>query len=328
MAKKLWGGRFSKKIDPNFEKFSQSIGFDHKLAYYDLWGSIFHLEVLHKCGLNILSDQEYTSLKRELYAILRNTNKNKPNKFKYNKKSEDIHTEIQNRLEKKWGKVALKLHTFRSRNDQVVFDVKMYCKWESVYIRKVLLARLCFEIRRASEKYTKVWIPGYTHMQHAQPILLKNYLMAYHKMLSRDSKRLESADKNIDLYLGSGALSGVPISESYNKLTQLTKKFSKELKCNISINSPANTIDNVSDRDFVIEILNTLAILQMHLSRLAEDFILWSTSEFGFIELGDEFCTGSSLMPQKKNPDSLELIRGNTGRIYGNLVSVLTMMKG
>lgn len=320
MAKKLWGGRFSKKTDPVFEIFSRSIHFDYKLAYCDVWGSLLHLEVLYKSGSGVLSLPEYTVLKKNLHIILGEIGSGK---FRFNKKAEDIHTNIQNELEKKAGSAALKLHTYRSRNDQVVFDTKLFCKIELPKIIQ-LIQKVGWEILRLKEKYPKLIFPGFTHFQHAQPVACANYLQALFNFLGRDVQRIKAAADRITLTLGSGALAGVAIDSS--QYTQATEKLAKEF--GVRIASLSSSIDSVSDRDFIIDVLSVLSILQMHLSRIAEDFIIWSSPEFGFVDIAEEFCTGSSLMPQKKNPDSLELIRGNTGKIYGNLMSVLTMMKG
>lgn len=323
MSKKLWGGRFSKKTEPMVEKFTSSIDIDHKLAEYDVIGSMIHTSVLRKAGF--LSNKEAVKLSKGLTLIHDDI---KANRFKYDKASEDIHTDIQNKLEKKIGVVALKLHTARSRNDQVVFDTKWYCK-ESI----LELCNSILNIREAildfAKKYINVIIPGYTHLQHAQPIKLSKYISAYGQMLARDYERLKEANKRIRLSLGAGALAGTPIkAKLYNDAAKEAMKELGSKKEGFLFEMTGNSLDNVSSRDFIVELLSCLAVLGMHLSRLAEDFIIWSSAEFGFIELGDEFCTGSSLMPQKKNPDVLELIRGYSGKLYGNLMSVLVTMKG
>ncbi|MBU4311542.1 MAG: argininosuccinate lyase [Candidatus Omnitrophica bacterium] len=304
MKNKLWGGRFSKKTNPLVEEFTKSIQFDKKLAEYDCMGSLAHINVLKKAKL--LSAEEHKELESGLEGILSSIRKGS---FKIDDSFEDIHSYVQHLLEKKAGKVALKLHTCRSRNDQVVFDTKMYCVKNAAYTLN-LFSDLGKVLDKLAKNNAGQVIAGYTHMQHAMPISLQDYLGAYSEMLKRDSNRIDNASKGISLTLGSGAIAGTFID---------AEKYS----------SPAvNSIDTVSDRDFVIEILSALAITGMHLSRLAEDLILWSTKEFDFIDIDEAFCTGSSLMPQKKNPDALELIRGNTGKLYGNLMSVLVMMKG
>lgn len=319
MAKKLWGGRFSKKTDPLVEEFTKSIQYDYKLARHDVLGSLVHTKILIKAGL--ISQKEAKMLTKGLSAIWREI---KSGKFVFDKNAEDIHTDIQNKLEKKIGVAALKLHTARSRNDQVVFDTKRYCVFEGANILK-LIKNFMEEIDNFARKNKDVILPGYTHMQHAQPVALKNYILAYKYMLGRDSARLNSALKRMNYPLGSGALAGTPIAaEVYSKAA---KEITDEMG-HPFFGTVENSIDNVSDRDFVLEILSVFSIIGMHLSRFAEDLIIWSTKEFGFIEIDDAFCTGSSLMAQKKNPDTLELIRGHTGKLYGNLVSVLVTMKG
>lgn len=326
MAKKLWGGRFKKKTDPLVEEFTKSIEYDYKLAKYDIISSIIHINILTKSGF--LTNKEAVTLQNALMEIY---NDIKQGKFKYNKKSEDIHTDIQNKLEKKVGDLVLKLHTSRSRNDQVLFDLKLFCKKELADVIK-LCQGVCESLLKICCKNIGVVIPGYTHLQHAQLVYLSDYLQSYVEMLERDIDRLNNTGKRIKLTLGAGALAGTPIdSEVYN---EGVKKYLKEYKGIKDIfdiemvGATSSSLDTVSDRDFVIETLSALSILGMHLSRFAEDLIIWSTKEFNFVELDDAFATGSSLMPQKKNPDVLELIRGYTGTLYGNLVSVLTMMKG
>ena len=319
MAKKLWGGRFSKKTDQDVEKFTKSIDVDYKLARHDILASRIHTKVLLKAKL--ISPKEASILHKGLEEI---SDEIKTGRYKIDKDSEDVHTDIQNKLEKKIGEAALKLHTARSRNEQVVFDTKRYCVFEISSIAK-LISEFIDGIEELAKKNSDVIMPGYTHMQHAQPIKFKHYILAYKYMLKRDEERLSDALKRLNYPLGSGALAGSPIvAELY---AEAAKEIFKESE-HPYFKAVENTIDNISDRDFVLEILGALAILGMHLSRLAEDFIIWSTSEFGFIEVDDAFCTGSSLMPQKKNPDTLELIRGYAGKLYGNLVSVLVTMKG
>ncbi len=322
MAKKLWGGRFSKNTDPLVEEFTKSIQYDQKLAFCDLLGSCFHVIILKEAG--ILTADEAGQLGNALTSLIESVNNNK---FKPNRNSEDIHSEIQNILQKKVGGLALKLHTARSRNDQVVFATKLYCKLTLEAINKTIIAL----IQKINEIVIKndLIIPGFTHMQHAQPVYLKDYLGAYVEMLDRDIERLKYISKNIKITMGAGALAGTPIDEKkYNiKARELLKELGMAAKY-LNLQPTSNSLDSVSDRDFVIEILSALSIIGMHLSRLAEDLVIWATKEFDFVEIDEAFCTGSSLMPQKKNADVLELIRGYAGRLYGNLVSVLTMMKG
>jgi len=312
MAKKLWGGRFKKKTDPLVEEFTTSIDYDYKLAKYDVLGSIFHVLILKKA--NLLTGKEAERLGKALKRIYTKIDKKK---FLVDRFAEDIHTNIQNAIEKEVGNLALKLHTARSRNDQVLFDLKLFSNAELGNVQGFCLE---FEkaLKSASSKAKGVIIPGYTHMQHAQLVYLSDYLGSYIEMMKRDYKRLQQVKSGIKFILGAGALAGTPIN---------AKLYKKSVK-GIKIEPTSNPIDTVSDRDFVIEILSTLSILGTHLSRLAEDFIIWLTKEFNFVEMDDAFATGSSLMPQKKNPDVLELIRGYTGTLNGNLVNVLTMMKG
>jgi argininosuccinate lyase len=323
MAKKLWGGRFTKKTDPLVEEFTKSIQYDYKLAEYDILGSMAHVEILKKSGY--LTSDEARKLFGGLDSILENIKKGK---FKLDPKAEDIHTYVQNELQKKVGDLALKLHTARSRNDQVVFATKMYCNMAMVKVQ-VDIGKLNSAIQKIVNQNQGIIIPGFTHLQHAQPVYLKDYLGAYISMLSRDSKRLGYVSENMIISMGAGAVAGTPIdSQTYKTKAE---EFLEEIpgcKEAFHIEAIANSLDAVSDRDFVIEIISALSILAMHLSRLAEDLIIWSTNEFGFVEIDEAFCTGSSLMPQKKNPDVLELVRGYAGRLYGNLISVLTMMKG
>lgn len=305
MTKKLWGGRFEKKTDPLIEEFTKSIQYDYKLAEYDILGSIEHVDVLRKA--KYLSAGEASRLAKALKSLYAGV---KAETVKPDLAEEDIHTYIHNSLQKRVGALALKLHTARSRNDQVVFATKLYSKTMIERVKEGIEGLKASLIRLAGAN-KDIIMPGFTHMQHAQPVYLKDYLSAYVGMLNRDLDRLTQISKNIKPRMGAGALAGTPIDAS---------KYGSY--------KTANSLDAVSDRDFVIEILSALSIIGMHLSRLAEDFIIWSTKEFDFIEIDESFCTGSSLMPQKKNPDALELIRGYAGRLYGNLVSVLTMMKG
>ena len=317
MTNKLWGGRFTQKTNPLVEEFTKSVHFDKKLAEYDCIGSLTHIDILKKA--NLLTAREHKTLQKGLEGILQSIQKGS---FKVEPSFEDIHTYIQHLMEKKVGKAALKLHTCRSRNDQVAFDMKFFCLEEIFNTR-----RLIDEVRKSlfslALKNSKIYMPGYTHLQHAIPVSLVDYLMAYEEMLTADDRRLQNAFEGIRLNMGSGALAGTFI-DAQNYTNAVRSQMSDKLQ----VRSTTNAIYTVSDRDFVMEILSALAIVGLHLSRLAEDFILWSTKEFDFIDIDESFCTGSSLMPQKKNPDVLELIRGYTGRLYGNLLNVLVIMKG
>jgi argininosuccinate lyase len=322
MAEKLWGGRFKKQLDNEFYLFQKSIQYDHKLAMYDIYHSMIHVSAL--VYTKVLKVEEAHKLEIELLAILKEV---KTGKFKYDPLSEDIHTEIQNRLEKKHKNIALKLHSFRSRNDQVVFDEKYYCIHQGLDIER-LLANVFVSLFELAEKYKDNFFVGYTHTRRAQVIKFSNYILSFGRMLERDLKQVEHYCKNTEIFLGSGALAGSFIKkEDYDKaIKEFIKKYSQDFPFKISLTR--NSLDNVSSRDFIVEFLSILAILQTHLSRMAEDFILYSTREFNYLDLPEEFCTGSSHMPHKKNPDFLELVRGYTGRVYGNLFSILTTMKG
>ncbi|MDD4953955.1 MAG: argininosuccinate lyase [Candidatus Omnitrophica bacterium] len=313
MTKKLWGGRFKKKTDPDFFEFQKSIQYDYKLAKYDIYHSQVHIKALKAAGMLTLAEAKRidTALNHILVQVLSGG-------FKPDLSCEDIHTDIQNKVEKAVGKLAAKLHTFRSRNDQVAFDTRYYCE-DTMKSTATLLKTLILSLESLADKYKGSLIPGYTHTQRAQVVYFKDYLGAFSLMLGNDCQRIDKFLKGNSICIGSGALAG-----QYSFLLDKYKKILKGSKIKI----PENSLENVSNRDFVIEALSILSILQMHLSRLAEDFILYSTKEFNYLDLPEEFCTGSSLMPHKKNPDFLELVRGYTGRIYGNLISVLTMMKG
>ncbi|MBN2097843.1 MAG: argininosuccinate lyase [Candidatus Omnitrophica bacterium] len=310
---KLWGSRFKKKTNSLVEKFSSSIGYDYKLAKYDVLASIAQAQMLGKA--RIISVRDSARIVQALRVMLKQIEQGS---FVFDKKAEDVHTNIQNALKKKIGQVAKKLHTARSRNDLVATDLRMYAK-EEIRNQKSKIKYLQLVLVEFAKKNIKVIIPGFTHLQHAQAISLAHQLLAYVEMLERDQQRLSDAYKRCDvLPLGSAALAGTTLPINRNYLAKLLG-FSKV---------SANSIDAVSDRDFVLEILSALSILSMHLSRMAEDFILWASPEFGLLELDESFCTGSSLMPQKRNPDVLELIRANAGTVYGNLLALLTTFKG
>ncbi|MBI3997190.1 MAG: argininosuccinate lyase [Candidatus Omnitrophica bacterium] len=313
MTRKLWGGRFKKATDPLVERYTSSITVDACLARYDVQGSIAHATMLGRC--RIISRADSRKLVRGLTRILRSIQQGR---FAPNPRAEDIHTQIQQTLERRIGPVAKKLHTARSRNDQVALDLRLYCRDAAAYLTDDLRGAQRALVHLAS-RYARAVMPGYTHLQHAQPVLLAHHLLAYVEMFERDIERLRDAHIRIDvLPLGSGALAGtsLPIDRAF--VAKLLK-FPRVSR---------NSMDAVSDRDFALELCSALAIVGMHLSRLAEDFILWNSVEFGILELDDAFATGSSLMPQKKNPDVLELIRGQAGLVIGHLTALLTMMKG
>ncbi|MFH2137053.1 MAG: argininosuccinate lyase [Candidatus Omnitrophota bacterium] len=321
MAKKLWGGRFKKPIDKDFEEFSKSIQYDYKLAEYDIYHSKIHTLTLQKSGILTLEEA-----KKILQALNSISEAVKKGAFKPDNTSEDIHTAIQNLLEKKVGNLALKLHTLRSRNDQIVFDMKWYCKSESVKLMKMLFDIL-ESFAEAATQYKEQAFLGYTHTQRAQVIRYYDYLMAFHNVFNRDLNRVSQFYDNTVAYIGAGALAGSSLSkEAYDQA--ITQFLDKEKVLTKVVKQVENSLDNVSSRDFIIEFLSILAIIQTHLSRFSEDMILYSTQEFNYVDLPEEFCTGSSLMPHKKNPDFLELVRGYTGQVNGSLVAVLTTMKG
>ncbi|MEW6107654.1 MAG: argininosuccinate lyase [Nitrospirota bacterium] len=311
--KKPWAGRFKHSTSKTVESFTESVSFDRRLWEHDIKGSIAHAKMLGK--QRIISQKDSDAIVKGLHEIAEDI---KTGRFRYRKELEDIHMHIESALVKKIGPAGKKLHTARSRNDQVSLDMRLYLKKESKEIISAI-GKLQKAFIRLAERHIKVIMPGYTHMQRAQPVLLPHHLLAYVEMFQRDKGRFEDSLERIDvLPLGSCAISGtsLPTDRAY---------LAKELGFK-TVSS--NSIDAVSDRDFAIEFISCASITMMHLSRLAEELILWSTVEFGFIEISDEFTTGSSIMPQKKNPDVAELIRGKAGRIYGNLMSILTMMKG
>jgi len=313
MMEKLWGGRFKKNINKEMEKFISSLSFDKKLVKYDLLGSIAHAQMLEKC--KIITKEEKDKIVNGLRQILKEVQEGKLKIVAGG--AEDIHSWVENKLKEKIEAVAGKLHIARSRNDQIALDERMYLKEEVLKIQD-LLKDLQKSLLSSAQKHLGIIMPGYTHLQHAQPLLFSHHLMAYFYMFERDKGRMQDLYKRIDvLPLGSAALAGTsfPIDREYVASQLDFKKISE------------NSLDAVSDRDFVLEFLSASAILMMHLSRLGEELVLWSSQEFNFIELDDSFCTGSSIMPQKKNPDAAELIRGKTGRVYGNLINLLTMMK-
>jgi len=313
MVKKLWGSRFPKKTSALTDRFTSSIAFDKRLAKYDVLGSIAHAKMLGK--QRIIPAKDAKLIVRGLNSILKDINNKK---FKFNPKAEDIHSNIQDTLTKRIGPAAHKLHTARSRNDQIALDIRMYLKDGTAQL-KGLLVEFQKSILEFARDNSRVIIPGYTHLQVAQCVLLAHHLLAYLECLERDKERLDCATQRADaMPLGSGAFSGtgLPIEREYVKKELGFEKLTE------------NSIDSVSDRDFIIEVLAGLSILAVHLSRIAEDLILWSTKEFSFIDIDFSFCTGSSIMPHKKNPDVLELIRGSVGRIHADFSSVLILMKG
>lgn len=312
MKEKLWGGRFSKELNKEANDFNSSLSFDCKMYREDILGSIAHAKMLGECS--IIPLDESVTIINGLKQILDDIENNK---LQFDFELEDIHTQVERWLIDRVGEVGKKVHTGRSRNDQVVLDLRMHLK-NKVENMKSLILDLISTLVSIQKEHTKTYMSGYTHLQRAQVITFAHYLGAYVEMFKRDFDRLTDAYKRIDVMpLGAGALA-CSTYKIDNKKTAETLNFK-----NVMLNS----LDAVSDRDFVIEVESALSIIMMHLSRFSEELILYSTSEFKFVEFDDEFTTGSSLMPQKKNPDILELIRGKTGRVYGNLFSILTVMK-
>lgn len=312
MKEKLWGGRFSKELNKEANDFNSSLSFDCKMYREDILGSIAHAKMLGECS--IIPLDESVTIINDLKQILDDIENNK---LQFDFELEDIHTQVERWLIDRIGEIGKKVHTGRSRNDQVALDLRMHLKNKVENINSLILD-LISALISIQKEHTKTYMSGYTHLQRAQVITFAHYLGAYVEMFKRDFDRLNDAYKRIDVMpLGAGALACSTYSID-NKKTAETLNFK-----NVMLNS----LDAVSDRDFVIETESALAIIMMHLSRFSEELILYSTSEFKFLEFDDEFTTGSSLMPQKKNPDILELIRGKTGRVYGNLFSILTVMK-
>ncbi len=309
---KLWGGRFQKETDRLVEDFHSSIAFDQRLYRQDIKGSIAHARMLGKTG--VLSRQEADTLIRGLEVLLADIENGE---VTFEVGAEDIHMNVETLLTERVGEVGKKLHTGRSRNDQVALDTRMYLKEQ---IRDVmhLILDLQKTVLSLAEEHLYTVMPGYTHLQKAQPVTLGHHLMAYFEMFRRDYGRFGDALKRTDVMpLGSGALAGTTFPLDRQMVAE-------ELGFS---DITANSLDGVSDRDFVVEFEGAASLLMMHFSRLCEEIILWASDEFGFISLDDGYSTGSSIMPQKKNPDVAELIRGKTGRVYGNLLGTLTTLK-
>lgn len=310
---KLWGGRFEKGTDELVNDFNSSIRFDKRMYKQDIKGSIAHAKMLGKCG--VITYEESELIVKTLDEILSEIEEGKA---EFLIDAEDIHMNIETMLIAKIGDTGKKLHTGRSRNDQVALDIRMYLRDEACDIIKMLKDLIAVLIKIAQDNLETI-MPGYTHLQKAQPITLAHHMCAYTQMFKRDIMRLCDCKKRINVMpLGSGALAAT------------TYPFDREFVAReLGFDEITyNSLDGVSDRDFVIEMSGALSIVMMHLSRFCEELILWNTNEFSFVEMDDSCSTGSSIMPQKKNPDVAELIRGKTGRVYGDLVSILTVMKG
>ena len=311
-AKKLWGGRFEASLEEWVEEFGASIRFDQKLAKYDIQGSLAHVQMLGATG--VISLEEAQSIQDGLEELL---NDYEAGKLVFDIRNEDIHMNIESLLTEKIGSVAGKLHTARSRNDQVATDMHLYLK-DTLFQVVDKLTNLRQTLVNLAQEHIETVMPGYTHLQHAQPISFAQHMLAYYNMFSRDSERFAFNIQHTDISpLGAAALAGTtfPIDR---QLTSDLMGFAHPY---------TNSLDAVSDRDFILEFLSNASILMMHMSRLCEEIINWCSHEYKFVTLSDTFSTGSSIMPQKKNPDMAELIRGKTGRVYGNLVGMLTVMK-
>lgn len=311
--KKPWGGRFEAPTDSFVENFTSSVGFDQRLYRYDIQGSIAHAQML--AHVDVLTENECKAIVDGLAEIEAEI---ETGQFAWSVELEDVHMNIEARLTDRIGDVGKKLHTGRSRNDQVATDIRLYLRdgIDEVCGRVRALQSILVDI---AEKESDTILPGFTHLQPAQPITFGHHMLAWFEMLERDYARLQDCRKRVNIMpLGAAALAGT----SYPIDREFTAK-------KLGFDKPAaNSLDAVSDRDFAIEFVSDASLLMMHLSRMSEELILWSSAQFDFIELGDSFCTGSSIMPQKKNPDVPELVRGKTGRVNGSLVSLLTLMKG
>lgn len=310
---KLWGGRFSKATDALVDDFNSSIRFDARMYRQDIKGSMAHAEMLGRQG--IIPKDDAALIVKTLGEILKDIENGK---VEFSIDAEDIHMNIETILTERIGDAGKKLHTGRSRNDQVALDLRMYLRDESDELLEMLKNTMTVLLDLASAHLDTI-MPGYTHLQKAQPVTFAHHVMAYFQMFSRDLERLTDCRRRVNVMpLGSGALAGTtyPLDREF-----VAEKLGFDA---VTLNS----LDGVSDRDFVIEFLSVLSMIMMHLSRFCEELVLWSSHEFAFVEMDDSYSTGSSIMPQKKNPDVAELIRGKTGRVYGHLMSLLTTMKG
>lgn len=310
---KLWGGRFTKEENQLVHNFNESLSFDQKFYHQDIQGSMAHVKMLAKQG--IVSEEDKTAILAGLEGILQDI---ESGKLEFTKEHEDIHSFVEANLIERIGEAGKRLHTGRSRNDQVALDMKLYCRDEIVEIDK-LVKELLEVLLKIMEENLETYMPGFTHLQKAQPVTLAHHVGAYFEMFMRDRSRLHDIYERMNYCpLGSGALAGTTYP--------LDREYSAEL---LGFYGPTlNSMDSVSDRDYIIEMLSALSTIAMHLSRFSEEIIIWNTNEYRFVEIDDAYSTGSSIMPQKKNPDIAELVRGKTGRVYGALVAILTTMKG
>jgi len=312
-AAPMWGGRFEEATDALVKRMNASIGVDQRMAREDLIGSLAHARMLTTTG--VLSSEDGSTIEAGLRSLLTDL---EAGRLSFSEEYEDIHMNLEHLLTERIGPVGGRLHTARSRNDQVATDMRLYVR-ERVTTLRALVQDLQRVLLDLAESHISVIMPGYTHLQVAQPVRLSHHLLAYQQMLSRDAGRLADALVRMDVSpLGSGALAGTTFPIDRHQTADMLGFGAVS----------ANSLDAVADRDYAIEVLSALAIVMMHLSRLSEDLIIWSSQEFGFVTLPDAFTTGSSMMPQKKNPDACELVRGKTGRVYGSLMGLLTVMKG
>ncbi len=313
MKQKMWDGRFEEGSSELLEEFNASIFFDKKLFKEDIKGSIAHAKMLTKVG--ILTNEEYESIKKGLHQVLGEI---ESGEFEFDISQEDIHMAVEGRLTELIGEAGKKLHTARSRNDQVATDFRLYCQNQNQNLR-ALIKNLISAITEIAKENTSTLVPGMTHLQHAQPVSFAFHMLAYAAMFKRDYERFESSfERNNYSPLGSAALAGTPHPIDRHMTAS-----------ELGFSAPTiNAMDSTSDRDFALEMLFNISVLFTHISRLSEELILWSSYEFRWITMSDKFSTGSSIMPQKKNPDVAELLRGKTGRVYGNLMGLFTVMKG
>ena len=313
LSSKLWGGRFSEQTAASVEAFTASIHFDARLYRHDIAGSRAHARMLARQGL--ITGEERDQILKGLDSIEKEI---ESGAFVFRPELEDIHMNIEKALVERIGPAGEKLHTARSRNDQISLDIRLYLREETGRIID-LLTGLQKAFVRTARKYLGAIMPGYTHLQRAQPVLVSHHMLAYYEMFGRDRERLSDCLKRINIMpLGAAALAGtgLPVDRDF---------VARELDFPAIT---ANSMDTVGDRDFAVEFVSACTLIQIHLSRLSEELVLWSSDEFSFVDLADSYCTGSSIMPQKKNPDIPELIRGKSGRVTGNLISLLTMLKG
>lgn len=313
MKQKMWNGRFEEGSSELLEEFNASIFFDKKLFKEDIKGSIAHAKMLSSVG--ILTFEEYEAIKKGLHQVLGEI---ESGEFKFDISQEDIHMAVEGRLTEIIGEAGKKLHTARSRNDQVATDFRLYCQNQNQNLRS-LIKNLISTVVSIAKENTATLVPGMTHLQHAQPVSFAFHMLAYAAMFKRDYERFESSfERNNYSPLGSAALAGTPHPIDRHMTAR-----------ELGFSAPTiNAMDSTSDRDFALEMLFNISVLFTHISRLSEELILWSSYEFKWITMSDKFSTGSSIMPQKKNPDVAELLRGKTGRVYGNLMGLLTVMKG